>query len=104
MLTLIHSSLAAQFLDLDRWKPQFRERLERWGLASGAPIATNIVSGSIEDIVRLVATLPQSDFYLPANITAQLPAKTLSTRSIVRLSPERLFLLSSDLSRGTRMP
>ena len=90
----------AQFLDLERWKPQFRERLERWGLASGAPIATNIVSGSIEDIVRLVATLPRSDFYLPANITAQLPAETLSTRSIVRLSPERLFLLSCDPPDG----
>jgi hypothetical protein len=35
----------AQFLDLDRWEPQFRERLARWGLASSAPIATNIMSG-----------------------------------------------------------
>lgn len=86
----------AQFLHLDRWEPQFRERLERWGLASDAPIATNIMSGSVEDILRLIATRLQSDFYLPADIVAQLSPEILSTRRIMRLSPERSFLLASS--------
>jgi hypothetical protein len=90
----------AQFLELDRWEPQFRERLQRWGLASSAPIATNIMSGSVADIVQLVATRPRSDFYLPADITAQLPPETLASRSIVHLSPERSFLLASDPPDG----
>ena len=86
----------AQFEDLGRWEPQFRERLLGWGLPSGAPIATNIMAGSVEDIVRLVANHPHSDFYLQASIVDQIPPEVRSARRIVRLSADRCFLLAAD--------
>lgn len=87
---------AAQFEDLGRWEPQFRERLLGWGLGSGAPIATNIMAGSVADIVRLVARHPHSDFYLPASIIDQIPPEVSSARRMVRLSADRSFVLATD--------
>ena len=86
----------AQFENMDRWEPQFRERLLGWGLRSVAPLATNIMATSVSDIVRLVETHPHSDFYLPANLIGQMPVDVISTRSIVRLSPDRCFVLAPD--------
>jgi hypothetical protein len=89
----------AQFEDLERWEPQFRERLLGWGLRSGAPIATNIMAASVDEIVRLVETHVRSDFYLPANIIAHVPAEVISARRIVRLSPARCFVLAPDAQK-----
>jgi hypothetical protein len=87
---------AAQFQDLDQWEPRFRERLLSWGLNSTEPIATNIMAGSVDEIVELVATHPRDDFYLPANIRERLTVETIASRRTVHLSPERSFLLAAD--------
>jgi hypothetical protein len=87
---------AAQFQDLDQWEPRFQERLLSWGLNSTAPIATNIMAGSVDEIVRLVATHPRDDFYLPANIRDRLTAEATAGRRTVVLSAERSFLLAAD--------
>jgi len=93
----------AQFEDLGRWEPEFRQRLLGWGLRSGAPIATNIMASSIDDIVRLVETHPHSDFYLESNIAAQIPAETSAARRIVRLSRDRCFVLAPDEQEPTTL-
>jgi hypothetical protein len=87
---------ANQFQDLDRWQPRFRERLLSWGLDSAEPVATNIVATSADEIVRLVATHPRDDFYLPENIRDRLTAEATAGRRTVRLSPERSFLLAAE--------
>jgi 4-amino-4-deoxy-L-arabinose transferase-like glycosyltransferase len=87
---------AAEFQQIDRLEPQFLERLGQWGLPSAAPIATNIMAPSLADIVRLVDTHPHTDFYLPGDIVNQVLPEVTSTRRIVRLSADRLFLLAMD--------
>jgi hypothetical protein len=86
----------AQFENMERWEPQFRERLLGWGLHTAAPIATNIVAPSVDDILRLVVTQDHSDFYLPLKIVYQMPQAAISARRIVRLSRDRCFLLAAD--------
>jgi 4-amino-4-deoxy-L-arabinose transferase-like glycosyltransferase len=85
---------AAEFQEIDRWQPQFLERLHQWGLGSAAPIATNITAPSPADIVRLVATHPHTDFYLGRDIFSRIPPEVRSTRRIVPLSADRSFLLA----------
>ena len=87
---------AAQFQEIDRLEPEFLERLQRWGLPSAAPIATNIVAPSPAEILRLVETHPHIDFYVPRDIVNQVPPDVRSTRRIVPLSPDRSFLLAVD--------
>ena len=91
---------AAQFDNLDSLMPQFRERLQRWGLASTEPIATNIVARSVEDILQLVEAHPESDFYIPTSFVGQIPPPLLAGRRIVTLSRDRCFLLSADPAGG----
>lgn len=86
----------AQFENLDRWEPQFRQRLQRWGLASAAPIATNIMADSNSDLVHLIELRPQSDFYLPSSLAAQLPEGVRNSRRIVQVSPDRSFVLAQE--------
>ena len=93
----------AQFEDMSRWEPQFRERLLEWGLPSGAPIATNIMAASVDDIVRLVATHPDSDFYLQASIIHQIPPDVMAAKRIVRLSADRCFVLAPDTREATAL-
>jgi Dolichyl-phosphate-mannose-protein mannosyltransferase len=87
---------AGQFQDLEQWEPRFRQRLLSWGLDSTEPIATNIMAGSLDEIVRLVATHPHDDFYLPANVIVQLPEQVIAARRTVLLSRDRSFLLAAD--------
>jgi hypothetical protein len=95
---------AAQFGDLDHWEPLFRERLRSWGLDSAAPVATAILAGSMDEIVRLVVTHPAADFYLPANVVVQLPEEVIAARRMVLFSRDRSFLLAADLPRGRASP
>lgn len=93
---------AAQFQDLDRWEPRFRERLLLWGLDSTEPIATNIAASSEDEIVRLVETHPSDDFYLAANILSRLPPEVISGRRLLPLSNSRYFLLAPGPLKGQR--
>ena len=85
---------AAEFQEIERWQPQFLERLRQWGLPSATPIATNITAPSAADIVRLVETHPLADFYLGRDIFSRIPPEVSSTRRIVPLSADQSFLLA----------
>jgi len=93
-----------QFNNLQLWEPKFRERLLEWGLHTVSPIATNIMAPSSNEIVHLVETHVHSDFYLPANIIAQLSDDLLSARRVVRLSADRYFVLALDSQARQFLP
>ena len=57
-----------RFVELDRWRPQFEQRLAAWGLPSGEPIATVVLARSADDVRRIVASRPRSDFSLPRDL------------------------------------
>jgi hypothetical protein len=94
----------AQFNHLDRWEPEFRERLLGWGLHTVTPIATNIMADSVKEIVDLVETHAHSDFYLPASIVAALSTDVISGRRLVHLSADRFFLLATDSQARVSLP
>ncbi len=83
------------FSDLDRWAPIFREHLRAWRLDSDEPIATTIVARNDAEIVRIIQSHPDSDFYLPVNLLPALRAAAQSTHAIVPASPGRFFLLAN---------
>ncbi len=86
---------AAVFDDLDRWEPVFRSRLRAWGVNSDEPIATSIVAGNDADVVRILQSHPESDFYLPTNLQPAVLAAAPSTHTIVPASANRFFLLAN---------
>lgn len=94
----------AQFNHLERWEPEFRERLLDWGLHTVSPIATNIMAASVKEIVDLVETHAHSDFYLPASIVAALSTDVISARRLVHLSADRFFLLAPDSEARQLLP
>jgi hypothetical protein len=57
----------AQFNDLARYTPAFREYLREWSLDSGEAIATLIVARSAADLTELVREHPESDFLIPGS-------------------------------------
>lgn len=83
---------AAQFDELQRLEPGYRERLREWGLDSGAAIATAIVAESDADVARMVNANPAMDYYLPARFRATFAGVT--THDIAGESGEYFFLLA----------
>ncbi|HYW48206.1 MAG TPA: glycosyltransferase family 39 protein [Bryobacteraceae bacterium] len=80
---------AAQFNDLPRLEPVFRERLREWGLDSAEPIGTLILAASQEDLEGMIRAHPGSDFLIPSKLR---PAAR-STHEVVEL-PGHVLLLS----------
>ncbi len=83
---------AQQFEEIQRWEPQFRDRLREWGLDSREPIATSVVADSDADVAKIVAAHPETDFYLPARFRPALEG--VATHELVVVSEQRFFLLS----------
>jgi hypothetical protein len=92
---------SAQFDELDKWEPQFRERLLQWGLDSVEPVATTIVASSAAEVVRMIAAHPRSDFYLPASLWSEIPPTVQTSHRIAPLANGRFFLLALDSSAAT---
>jgi hypothetical protein len=73
---------AAEFADLDRLRPMWRDRLREWGLDSDEPVATTVVARSREDVVRMIESRPAADFLLPEwcrpTMGAHLPGASAS--------------------------
>ncbi len=82
---------AAQFNDLPRYQPAFRDRLRQWGLDSAEPIGTLIVLGSVEELASVIAAHPASDFLMPGRYrdAAASPAHVL-----IDAAPGHILLLS----------
>uniref|UniRef100_Q02BX3 Glycosyl transferase, family 39 n=1 Tax=Solibacter usitatus (strain Ellin6076) TaxID=234267 RepID=Q02BX3_SOLUE len=80
-----------QFNNLPRYEPEFRSRLQAWGLASGVPIATLITARSPEEAGALVAAHPDTDFLVPAAYQAAVRS---ALHEQVAATPHLFFLLS----------
>ncbi len=81
----------AEFLALARWTPDFRTRLREFDLDSDAPIATVIELRGEQELSRLVANSPASDFYLPSRLLQQIQ----TTHTATPVEEARGFLLSA---------
>ncbi len=88
---------AAQFNDLSRWQPQFRQRLHEWGIDSAAPIATLVVARSLEELSAIVATHPTSDFLMSNRYRG---AAAGASHALVDAPPDHFFLLARDARLG----
>ncbi|MEK7403540.1 MAG: glycosyltransferase family 39 protein [Acidobacteriota bacterium] len=90
-----------EFLDLDRWRPVFRQRLKAWSLDSDEPLATVVTFRSPEEVARLVRAHPQSDFLLPGQILPRLDGVE-TTHQVIRVSAARVLLLSRAVADRSR--
>ena len=82
-----------EFIELPRLEPLFREHLASWGLDSSEPAGTTISATSPADVGRIVAARPHSDFFLPAEVEAEI--ESAATHRAVR-SGGRVFLLALE--------
>jgi hypothetical protein len=96
---------SGQFLNLATLKPQFKSRLHEWGVDSEAPIASTITMNAPSELSAIVAASPDTDFYLPTRWLDQI-ADPEKTHRLLRHSPDRVFLLSSQtkLRETTPLP
>ena len=85
---------AAQFLDLDRWRPVFRQRLRTWNLDADEPLATALTVRSPAELAALIAASSRSDFFLPTSLRAALEPPTQATHRAFLASPDYFFLLT----------
>jgi 4-amino-4-deoxy-L-arabinose transferase-like glycosyltransferase len=58
-----HLGILIPVADFEKPHDIYRQRLKEWGLDSDSPIGTTILAGSTEEIERLIAAHPHSDFY-----------------------------------------
>ncbi len=59
---------AGEFDDLARHEPVFRDRLRQWGLDSPEPVGTVILARDADEIARMLAAHPESDFLVPSRL------------------------------------
>ena len=83
---------AAQFNDLPRFEPAFRDRLRQWGMDSPAPIGTVIMTRSLDELASVIAAHPASDFLLPERYRPA--ADSSADHLIVDAAPGHLLVLS----------
>jgi hypothetical protein len=94
---------AEQFIELDRWRDMYAERLRSWGVPSSQPLATAIVARTQQEVGTLAARSPNTDFFLPEELLAVLPTSTHLTHSVVPAANGRVFLLANSRAKnGTR--
>ncbi len=59
---------AGEFAELARHEPAFRDRLRQWGLDSPEPLATVILARDPDEVARVLAAHPESDFLVPSRL------------------------------------
>ncbi|HEV2445350.1 MAG TPA: glycosyltransferase family 39 protein, partial [Candidatus Sulfopaludibacter sp.] len=91
---------AAQFNDLEKWTPVFRDRLRQAGLDSGAPIGTLVMAQSPADFAAMVHAHPASDFLLPNRYRQEVAPAADATHLFRSAAPGHFLLLSRDRKRA----
>jgi hypothetical protein len=94
---------AAQFNDLARWTPVFRQHLSEWGIQSDEPIATVITATTPEELAQMIRAHPGSDFLIPAYLRQAIELAAPATREVVE-APGYFFLLSRQESGRAAPP
>jgi hypothetical protein len=78
---------ARQFVELEKWRPIFAQRLRAWGLDSDEPVASFIVARSTDEVLAIILARPQSDFFLPEELRSGLEPRIGPAHRLVRVSP-----------------
>jgi hypothetical protein len=94
---------AAQFNNLEKWTPVFRQRLREWGLDSDAPIGTLIVAQSPAEFAAVVRAHPASDFLFPDRYRKDVAAGD-NTHLMVDAAPGHFLLLAREGRRRSASP
>ena len=91
---------AEQFKKLPKWEQICGRRLRAWGLADDAPVGTLIVVDSTEELMDLIRSSPQRDFFLPERYRQELTSEgELADHEPASSEAGRFFLLSKTSSR-----
>ena len=91
---------AEQFKELPKWEQICGRRLRAWGLADDAPVGTLIVVDSTEELMDLIRSSPQRDFFLPERYRQELTSEgELADHEPTSSEAGRFFLLSKTSSR-----
>ncbi len=90
---------AAQFDDLRRREPVFRDRLREWGLDSAAPIGTLIAPSTPGELAEISVAHPESDFLVPGRFRAAIGND--AGHEVREAAPGHFLLLSRKAIRGS---
>ena len=82
---------AARFVDLPRELPRYQAMLAEWGLGSVEAVPTAIMADSMDEIPSVIASKPESDFYIPAQLAQRY---SFPTHQMQTASSDRAFLLA----------
>jgi len=88
----------AEFGEIARLEPMYRDRLRQWGIDSSKPIATLIVAPTQQDLAELVRDHPMVDFVMPDRYRAAAGA----SHEVVGAGGYLLLLAKSALPRAPR--
>lgn len=77
-----------EFLNIERLRPVFEERLRRFNLDTAAPLGTVIELSSEAEFPRLIAAASKADFFLPSHLCSTAPAG----RTVIAASGGRCFV------------
>ena len=89
---------AREFAEFPRHEPAFRDRLRQWGLDSPEPLATVILARDSNEVARVVAAHPESDFLVPARLGLEAPAHSVIAEG------DKLLLLSERPGKANSPP
>jgi 4-amino-4-deoxy-L-arabinose transferase-like glycosyltransferase len=90
------TTTAAEFEHLKILEPVYRQRLLDWGLDSTEPVATTIFATSTDEVLRMIASLPQTDFYLPPGLRAAVLSVPNTAHRFEPIATGRFLLLAMD--------
>ena len=89
---------AREFAGFARHEPAFRDRLRQWGLDSPEPVASVILARDQDEVARMVAAHPGTDFLLPRRLAMQAPSHSVITEG------NKLLLLSKQPRQTQPVP
>jgi hypothetical protein len=89
---------SAQYDDLGRWTPMFRQHLREWGMDSTEPVGTLIVGATVKDLERTLLAHPSADFFMPDSYRQAVAGSGAVAHDLVQAGPGRFFLLARESS------
>jgi hypothetical protein len=90
-----------EFVHLPELMPGYKENLRKWGFDSTEPVGSTIVIKQSGELLKLVQSRPQCDFYAPSDWDLK---GAESSHWVIPYSSERVFLLSRSASARRSVP
>jgi hypothetical protein len=90
-----------EFVHLAELMPGYEENLWKWGFDSTEPVGSTILIRESGELLKLVQSRPQSDFYAPSDWDLK---GAESSHWVIPYSSGRVFLLSRSASARSSVP